>query len=959
MKRTAFLLVLFFVFSALAFGAERELFREAEGRYQSGNYAAALDLYTRFISENRISTNIPNAEFKSAVCLYQLERYEDALERFNLVRNNYKNTDYIEIVPFWQGRTSLELKNYSMAADYFDEYISSAAEPLISEAYLYRAMCFKQLGRIDDVIFSLEILSKRSDYADNGYLPALLMSSYLKQEKYNDIVTYSEEVDEDSLAPEYSERVKLYEAEAFYKIDNLDKASEIYSELKDSDSSVSGPAWQRLFSIYHKTGRDSELPALLLEAEKKLKSNPEILADFRMRIGVASYLADDYDTAERYLLAVWDAMAPQDMSAIVPLYYSKILERNDRLYRAEEILEVFLANSTDMKAKILVRLAELYTKSGNYAAADSKLNIYFAEFEDSPIRTDAAYLKSYICYQQSKYEEALEYSKQAYNSDEGGERTIALLRLESTLLKKLGRYQKAADKLLLYLGYQPNDVDARLDLLRLNFLMKNYNKILTDSVDFKWILDSMGEEQDVYLLCSYITGLSAIAVSDYSRAVTELSSITLVNTEEAGLTEIYPYALFYKGWALYRAADYQDAASDFDELINDFPSSESAAEAAYLAGWCEYINGDYEKSSSYFVKYTMLSDDEERGNFMYAKSLAEQKRYSEAVNIFAEIPRKNPESLLADDALFEKAALNALMGNIEQAAADYEYLYKKMGGKLAEEGMFRRGELFYSSEDYISAAAAYSEFRQKYPESSLYDAALYWGGMAQYQSEEYFGAALLWESLIKNYRDSVFRAPAIVKTASVYKDSGDYSKALELYEKCRLEYPDTDKAADAALESEKIRLLMSGLSEKEADLNVVITTEGGSESSKGRRAMVELSALYISIGGEDVKPALSMLNQVLSYKDKDPEAAADAQFYIGENLYRQNKYKDAVQSFLSAAEINPSDKDSTARALYRAADAAVLAGSRDDAKKLIKRLKNYYPGSSWSFEADKLLKEGR
>ena len=676
-----------------------------------------------------------------------------------------------------------------------------------------------------------------------------------------------------------------------------------------------------------------------------------------MRIGIASYNSGDYDTAEKYFLAIWDTSSPSSIDGLVPLYYSKLLENRGRSERAVEILEIYLSDSVDRRSEILVRLAELYSRAGQFVKAEARLDEFFEDYSESSFFYEAAYLKAYLCYKGDRTDEALEWVDRAYSTDSRGERTASLLRLESVLLKQKGAYSRAADKLVRYLDYQPEDSAAALDLLRLRFMIKDYKSVLVESVDFKWRSDIREKNIQAYLLSSYLSGLSAIAVSDYGRAVSELSLLTPVNTTDADLSEIYPYALFYKGWALYRNADYLKAMSAFDELVETRPESQSAVEAAYLAGWCGYITGDYEKSSAYFLKYSGLSGNDERGRFMYAKNLAALERYREAANIFAEISRENEDSGLADDALFEKAALHALMGDPEQAATDYEYLFRRYGGKLAEEGMFRRGEIYYAAGDFEAASEAYYEFRMNYPRSSMFDAALYWGGMSLRENGEGFGAALLWEKLIDNYRESVFRAPAMLKAAEVYAEADDYSSALAMYEQCRLEYPGTDRASTAANESEKLRLLINGLSEREAELNVIITREGGAGSPEGRRAMIELSALYISMGGSDLKPAKSMLEQVAGHAADDPEAAADAQFYLGEYYYRQNNFTEAVKAFIKTAGINPGDKDSSARALYRAADTAILAGSPGDAKELISRLKTHYPGTEWAVEADRLLGE--
>ncbi len=956
MKRILLILLLLSIFTISGYGAGSELFREAEGRYGSGNYYAAFDLYTRFITENRISPNVPDAQFKRAVCLYQLGRSEEAFDLFEKVRQKYTLTKYIDAVPFWQGRISLEFEEFENAAAYFDEYIRDGKSGQVVEAYLYRALSYDNLCLTADAAYSLELLLDKEDFEDDGYITALLASLYLKESRFSAILELSDEEPPESFLPEYRNQLMLYRAEALYGSGDLAGAEKIYKELSENDGQETAAAWQRLFIIYKKLGKEKKLESLLAEAERSIKGRPGILRDFRTRIGIASYNAADYEAAEKYLLSVWDTSSPADMDGVVPLYYSKILERNNSSRRAIEILEAFIAESNSRKAEILVRLSELYSASGDYDKAEQHLDEFFADYSETDFYYEAAYLKSFICYENKRVEEALDWVAEAYSADDRGERTSSLLRLESTLLKRAGDYSAAADKLKRYLTYKPDDTGAVLDLFRLKFMLEEYDKILVDSVDFKWRPDVREDDEKSYLLVSYITGLSAILLSDYKRAVDELSLISTVNSEEAGITDIYPYALFYKGWSLYRLTKYSAASRAFEEMLEGFSDSDKAHEAAYLAGWCEYILADYERSSTFFLKYMSLTEEDSRGRFMYAKNLTAMERYREAAEIFAEISREDEKSPLADDALFERAALYALMGDPSAAADDYEYLFNKYGGKLGEEGMFRRGELYYGEGDFAASASAYYDFRRNYPESSLYDAALYWGGVSLNENDEGFGAALLWENIIKDYRDSVFRAPAMLKTAEVYAAAGDYSAALEMYERCRLEYPSSERAATAAYESEKLRLLIGGLSEREAELNVIITREGGAGSSEGRRAMIELSALYISMGGSELKPAISMLEQITEHRDEDPEAAADAKFYIGEYYYRKNNYPDAVKAFLEAAVINPDDRDSSARALYRAADTAVYAESYDDAKQLVKRLKDFYPGTEWAIEADKLLK---
>ncbi len=931
----------------------RELYLEAEGRFRSANYTAALNLYQRLIDDYPISTYVADAQFRKAICLYQTGKGNEALSLFEKVSSRYRSTSYIELVPFWQARVYLEQQDFSKAVVFFDDYIKSGDDRLISDAYLYRAMCYDNMGNTADAAFSLELLLQREDFNDDGYISALLCSLYLKQSKYQTIIDFFDETSPDNFDSQWQGRLRLYRAESYYMLGDMDNAQRLYTELIGVEGAE--PAWQRLFTIYRKAGRNDELVSLLNEAEKTLNDKPLILQDFRMRIGIASYNAGDIKTAQTYLLKAWDTSDPSALNGLVPLYLSRILEDAANTDRAIEILEIFLTSSDSHRMEILVRLAGLYTSEEEWGRAESLLDEFFRDYSESALFSDAAYLKAFICYKTNRIENASEYVSRAYSADEKGERTAALLRLDSTLLKKTGKYSRAAETLQRYIDLRPDELSARLDLLRIRFQMKDYNTLLNEAVELKWNDSVRSGNEYVYVLSSYLSGLAATAEGDYQRALNELALISPVNSESAGVPEIYTYSEYYRGWALYRLARYPEAVKAFDELTRDYPDSDSAADAAYIAGWSSYLMGDYDASSGFFLRYTTLSGDSTKGRFMYAKNLASLGRYREASTIFAEIANSDGAGMLADDALFEKAALAAIGNDTEQAAKDYLTLYQKYGGQLAEEGMYRRGEIYYAAGSFKKAVDAFYDFRRSYPESRMMDAALYWGGMSSMKNDESFGAVLLWEKLINDYTESGFRSSAMMKTAEVFTSSGDYSSALDMYERCRLEYPGTDRASESSAMSEKIRFLLDGLSDREAELNVIITREGGADTAEGREAMIELAALHISRGGGDMKPVISMLNQVKEMKAEDPVSAALANYYLGDYYFRQNRPAEAAAAFTEAAGTNPEDLDFSARSLYRAAEAALLAGSRSDAQALVRQLKLHYEESEWADEADKLL----
>jgi TolA-binding protein len=272
-----------------------------------------------------------------------------------------------------------------------------------------------------------------------------------------------------------------------------------------------------------------------------------------------------------------------------------------------------------------------------------------------------------------------------------------------------------------------------------------------------------------------------------------------------------------------------------------------------------------------------------------------------------------------------------------------------------EDALYRRGEMYFQAKLYEKARNAFYEYRLKFPEGVLIDAALYWGGLCSFHLSEKFGAVLLWEKIIKEYKDSAYRPNAIKKTAEVYTESGDYSKALSLYSELISEYPREASAVDAEASLEELRYLILGLSDREAELTVIIERNKGAKTREGREALLSLAKLYLyeqEAGKQDL--AYTLLNQVVE-KMEDPDTASRAQFLIAEYYSLKENYIKAGNEFLKAALINPENKDLMAFSIFKAAEMMKLAGKPQEVRDLVERLQKNFPQSQWAEEGKRLL----
>jgi tetratricopeptide (TPR) repeat protein len=109
------LLVPAFVFAQ---SADRRLFQDAENRFRSNDYEVALQKYDQLLETYPLSGYVPDSQFRRAVCLFRLDRPDEALEVFRLVEARYPSTRFLPFVPFWIGVISYNSGDYRAASEH-------------------------------------------------------------------------------------------------------------------------------------------------------------------------------------------------------------------------------------------------------------------------------------------------------------------------------------------------------------------------------------------------------------------------------------------------------------------------------------------------------------------------------------------------------------------------------------------------------------------------------------------------------------------------------------------------------------------------------------------------------------------------------------------------------------------------------------------------------------------------
>ncbi len=976
MKR---LLILFFTFSSFFIwsqGLDLELFNSAESRMNAGDYPLALEFYRRLSSEYPLSSHLPDAQFRIGQCLYNMGEDEGALVQMKRVAERFSMTGYSRYIPFWEGILSYRMELNPEAEVRLGEYIKNGSNQKGSDgyfkdvyrkdAYLYRALSLKELGREDEALDILGELYRLVPYPEEEpYLLTLLGEFYLKQGRLSELSDILLPLNLSSIQPPWREHLSFFKAELMTLSGDTDEAIALYIMLSGTGSAVAGPSYQRIFSIYQERNEKELLESLIGRAEVELRDNPGVLAEFWLRAGIGFFKSGDREQAEFYLKKVWNSAPPGELSPLTPLYLAMIAAEEDNYSRALEYIDSYLLDSDEKRERLLYTRGELLSRSEKWTEADFLWNEFFSEYPQSPLISPASYYAGYTAYRMKKYPSALEYLGRVNISDLTGEQRQGLDRLNARLWGWTGDYIQADVQWDGYLAVFSQDWTARGEALKIKFLSGDYDGVIGSALVLKRRGDT-DEDRALSVLAYYLSGLSFLAKDDYTRALEDFLPLTQNQLEAAGIKDVYPFILYYRGWAQYRSGEYIRALRDFRELTGILseesesltPYETLLSRALYLAGWCAYQLEDYSAATDFFSTYSMTDDQPEQGLLMHARALAGSGRKDEAVNLLEEGLSASRNTTVGDDTLFELAGQLFEIGRTEASMERYLELYELYPESiLAEESLYQRGEKYLTLNQWTLAQDAFYQCRKAYPSGALTAAAHFWGGEAARLGGEDFGAVLLWKRLMEQYPDSPFRALAIRKTADIYMARGDYIEAMDYYRELSSSYPRQAGNSDVISSIETLRFLLLGESEEVASLRAEISTFGGLESPESREAMLELARILLYRGGEEQEEGKLLLEDLVFYIEEDLFRAARAQYYLGEFYFRQNEYVMAGEAYLAAAAMNPGDTDLMSMSIFRAAETALLRRDFTSARKLVQRLEENFPDSTWAQEGRKLLEE--
>ena len=943
----------FAVFSLFALD-DGDLFYRAERSFGAGDYAAALAGYEDLIRGYPLSEHLPDAQFRRAVALFRLQRPEESLRLFLRVRERYPAGSFTQALPFWLGMNYYVLGDYASAEAELSEYAQTAGE-FQKEALLTLAFaCYRNGDGKAALETALRLSDMSLDAEDEPQALALIFSLFLKFKEYDRLVRFSQTYDLNRLPPQFRCELSYYRAEALFFLKEYEKAEADYLYCLDGcGGDTAAGAAQRLFSIYRIRRDYGSLNRLMDGAETRFADKPEVVNALRLKYGVEKFKLKRYDEAVLWLNRIWTNEPTSSMSDLVPLYLAQAFAAENQPQRAFETLYQYRGEAKEFPALILFLTARYGAETQRWPETEAAAGEFLKTDAGTEQKEAAAFFLVLSLIRQQRFGDA----KKTADFWEGELPNLKsrqrFLRLKLEIAEATDDLNYSVRSLDSYLQTSSGDDRAVFDFVSQNFRAKKFTELLeyTDGLtDSRPRLETENPPLSVFV--RYMRALSFISLKRYRDAVTEFGLISPETLMQNGWDGLIPYYLYYRGWACYREGNYAEALTCFSDYAAENPEGEFYAQALYLCGWSAYSLKNYGEAAERFLSYAEIGQGETRltAALTAGKSYAAAGLNDRAEEVFTAVAASAPEAVRIE-ALYEYALLLQKTGYPDRGAEIFRRIFKENpGAPEAENALLNAAEIYRERERTNDAVLAYTDFVSAYPDSPQRLPALAQLCRLLFEEERDAEAARVLAQWNSADQENLYAAQRLLLRAHLAVRMRAWEEADAAWNELQRRFPEEARRENARLQIAKLYYLRLGQSDEEAELSVQFSRGGGLESGEGRRAAVELAAIYFrdrKNRSEEALNSRALLEELIRNHSADTVNAAAARFELGRLAYDEQRYAEALPLLVGAVTA-----DGTAafvpEALLKAGISALRENSRRDADELFSRLRSRFPDSEWT-----------
>jgi len=405
----------------------------------------------------------------------------------------------------------------------------------------------------------------------------------------------------------------------------------------------------------------------------------------------------------------------------------------------------------------------------------------------------------------------------------------------------------------------------------------NYGKVNFDLERYTEAIPALKEYLKTYPGTAHVSEAteilseSLLKTKDYSDAISYIESL---KSRSLRLNSTYQIVTFLKGTELLNNNNFQEAIDMFNRSL-EFP-----------------INKDY-------VVYA---------NFWKGEALSYLKEYNAAINAYAAVFLNSKD----DNVYYLKSryGIGYAYYNTKQfdkALPHFRAYIDKIKGEKSRQNyndaLLRLADLYYVTKQYELALKYYDEAIAD--KSTDIDYAYYQRGLVKMNLGEVLDARTNFEAVIKRYPNSLYYDDALFQEGQLELQTGENNNAVKSYSALIAIKPGSPYAPYAysrrAIAYFNLKDYGKAISDYQYILDNLPTHEESENALKG------IQEALAAAGREEEFPAILAKFKEYNPDNKESASLTVLEFENAKALYNNQKYQQAIQSFLSFVSSNPNN----------------------------------------------------
>ena len=661
-------------------------YREGVAYFNQGNYAAARQSLTRFLSRGVQSEQSEEARYLVCCCAYALQAEDRAALMRQFVRR-YPSSRMRHHVQALLGSTLYYAGDYTGAAEAFGackwSYLPSRRQA--EELRLQQGLSLLALGRYSEAqqVFA-ELAGETERYAtDCKYYIATI--DYLQGDYRPALASFLELAE----AEGYAFRASCRAADIYLKTKHYAQAAERCpaegpsaaeraampaSELAQMEAEPQRIRGEALFHL----GRYAEAAGILERYAAQVESPSR---EALYALGTSYLECSAPMQAEQALGRALQGRTDDALAQSIYLKQGHACLALQKPHEARAAFEKAAALPHDAQvreeASFNIALASHEDKNETYAARAAEWERFLQEYPESAYRSRAT-----------------GYLAELYLNDFPAEEALGRLRATSEGDSSLLRAHQI--------------VAARMGIAAVREKRPEALALLEESIRIG--IDPETQTQALYWRgeAHYQAGGTREAEEDFRRYLSETGG-----TEGGGYAQAY-YNLAYLA---FNAGRYTEADSLFSRFLQAEPSPELRADALCRIGDCRYHARGFDAALAAY-REAAGADETKRPYALYREAYIAgiRKAYDEKIALLDSLLRHYPQDETAADALYELGRAYVLTGAGDRALGAYELLMQRYPhSDQARRAAAERSMLLAQAGRTEEAVAAYKELAETYP----------------------------------------------------------------------------------------------------------------------------------------------------------------------------------------------------------------------------------------------------